>query len=79
MSLLGFGFYEKLCHSVEDSVQKEKGRVEADKFILIKENEAFTSTHASISKPSSSMLRLYKQRDLFWRENFRDSLVKHTV
>ena len=30
MSLMGFGFYEKLGHLVEDSAEKEKGRVEFD-------------------------------------------------
>ena len=27
---MGFGFYEKLGHLVEDSAEKEKGRVEVD-------------------------------------------------
>ena len=27
---MGFGFYEKLGHLVEDSAEKEKGRVEFD-------------------------------------------------
>ena len=30
MSLMGFGFYEKLGHLVEDSAEKEKGRVKFD-------------------------------------------------
>ena len=30
MSLVGFGFYEKLGHLVEDSAEKEKGRVKFD-------------------------------------------------
>ena len=30
MSLMGFGFYETLGHLVEDSAEKEKGRVEFD-------------------------------------------------
>ena len=30
MSLMGFGIIEKLGHVVEDSAQKEKGRVEVD-------------------------------------------------
>ena len=30
MSLIGFGFYEKLGHLVEDSAEKEKGIVEFD-------------------------------------------------
>ena len=30
MSLMGFGFYEKLGHLVEDYAEKEKGRVEFD-------------------------------------------------
>ena len=81
---MGFGFYEKLGHLVEDSAEKEKGRVEFDairerQFILIKQNAAITNIHAGITKFSSSMLRLCKQRELFWREKFRDSSVKHTV
>ena len=30
MSLVGLGFYEKPGHLVEDSAQKETGRVEVD-------------------------------------------------
>ena len=30
MSLMGFGFYERLGHLVEDSAEKEKRRVEFD-------------------------------------------------
>ena len=62
--------------------RKEKLRLtpsETDKFIFVKQNAAITSIHASITKLSSSMLRLCKQRKLFWREKFRDSSVKHTV
>ena len=80
MSLMGFGFYEKLGHLVEDSAEKEKGRVE---FVAIRDRQihsaAITNMHAGMTKLSSSMLRLCKQRKLFWREKFRDSSVKHTV
>ena len=30
MSLMGFGLFEKLGHLVEDSAEKEKGRLEVD-------------------------------------------------
>ena len=64
--------------------RKRKGELgltplETDKFIFIKQNAAITNIDAGITKLSSSMLRLCKQRKLFWREKFRDSSVKHTV
>ena len=75
---MGFGIIEKLGHVVEDSAQKEKGRVEVDA-IRDRQKCIYRQHTFKYCKLSSFMLRLCKQMKYNLEGKFRDSSVKHTV